>query len=202
MMQILMFRRPSLNQISMNAFINVLLIAIMASNSRATRVLTNALSFRPSSPFVCRSCRQQALRQRITLLQQSRSASGEPLPFTEKLRRKIWGTDNPPGLKDPYGGPSYLEQRRMEKEAQKNGGYLLSGQGRYERDEVEPENGGTDMAETEPDYSEEPQEYVPAETWDGLEHMGHKTSIDEEKQVRFEGHWADLPPKPEDSYEA
>jgi hypothetical protein len=90
----------------------------------------------------------------------------------------------------------------MEKKAQKNGGYLQSEQGRYERDEVEPESGRTDMVETAPDYSEEPQEYVPAETWDGLEHMGHKTSIDEEKHVRFEGHWADLPPKPEDSYEA
>jgi hypothetical protein len=32
------------------------------------------------------------------------------------------------------------------------------------------------------------EHYIPAETWDGLEHMGHK------------GHWADIPPKPEDSY--
>ena len=31
---------------------------------------------------------------------------------TEKWRRKIWGTDTPPGAADPYGGPSVFEQRR------------------------------------------------------------------------------------------
>ena len=31
---------------------------------------------------------------------------------TEKWRRKIWGTDTPPGPADPYGGPSVFEQRR------------------------------------------------------------------------------------------
>ncbi|RMZ76669.1 hypothetical protein DV738_g4815, partial [Chaetothyriales sp. CBS 135597] len=38
------------------------------------------------------------------------------LPFTEKLRRKIWGTDNPPGLADPYGGPSFLERHWAQRE--------------------------------------------------------------------------------------
>ena len=167
----------------------------MASNPRITRALVDNLTFRTSSPFVCRSCRHQALRQRITLLQQSRSASGQPLPFTEKLRRKIWGTDNPPGLKDPYGGPSFLERRRMEKEARENGEYLQTGQESYDR-------GSVDMLDSRADYTEEPREYVPAETWDGLEHMGHKVTISKKKEEKFEGHWADLPPRPEDSYEA
>ena len=43
------------------------------------------------------------------------------MPLTEKLRRKIWGTDNPPGLEDPYGDRSVFDQskkkeRRLEKE--------------------------------------------------------------------------------------
>ena len=35
-----------------------------------------------------------------------------------------------------------------------------------------------------------PEEYVPATTWDGLEHLGHK------------GHWADLPPTAVDTYKS
>ncbi|KAH8592508.1 ribosomal subunit 39S-domain-containing protein [Bisporella sp. PMI_857] len=31
---------------------------------------------------------------------------------TEKIRKKIWGTDEPPGLKDPYGGESVVERIR------------------------------------------------------------------------------------------
>lgn len=90
----------------------------------------------------------------------------------------------------------------MKKEAEENGGYRPPGRELYERDEINSEPESMDIIETKQGYPEEPQEYVPAETWDGLEHMGHKTSRDQMSRVRFEGHWADLPPKPEDLYEA
>ena len=83
----------------------------------------------------------------------------------------------------------------MEKEERENGEYLQTGQESYDR-------GSVDMLDSRADYTEEPQEYVPAETWDGLEHMGHKVTISKKKEENFEGHWADLPPRPEDSYEA
>lgn len=83
----------------------------------------------------------------------------------------------------------------MEKEAKENGDYLQTGQESYGR-------GSADMVDSGANYTEEPREYVPAETWDGLEHMGHKVSKGKKSEVKFEGHWADLPPKLEDSYEA
>lgn len=162
---------------------SILNISLMASSSRASRRLAETLLFQKSVPFVCRSCRHQALRQRISLLQQFRSASDNSLPYTEKVRRKLWGTDNPPGLKDPYGGPSFLEKRRMRQEARERGEYLPQAES-YE--EVDP----TQMAEASEKMPEEAQDYVPAETWDGLEHMGH------------EGHWADVKPRPEDRYQS
>ena len=68
-------------------------------------------------PYICASCRHQALGQGISHLQSTRNASSG-LPWTERLRRKMWGTDNPPGLKDPYGGPGYFERRRQEAQAE------------------------------------------------------------------------------------
>ena len=51
--------------------------------------------------------------------------------------------------------------------------------------------------EPEPEFESEAREdlrtsdvYVPATTWDGLEHLGHK------------GHWTDLPPKGADAYQS
>jgi hypothetical protein len=89
----------------------------------------------------------------------------------------------------------------MEREAQKNGGDVQMQPRRYEQNEAEPES---ELMETEPGYPQEPQEYVPADTWDGLEHLGHKTVItkkNKDKEEKFGGHWADLRPEPEDSYE-
>jgi hypothetical protein len=69
-------------------------------------------------PYICASCRHQALRQHILPTQWMRNASSG-LPFTERLRRAMWGTDKPPGMKDPYGGPSYFERRRQEAQAER-----------------------------------------------------------------------------------
>lgn len=87
----------------------------------------------------------------------------------------------------------------MERQAQQNGGYAQTVQGRYEDGEADPE---AELIETKPELPKGLQEYIPADTWDGLEHMGHKTVVNKKKKEIFEGHWADLPPTPEDTYEA
>ena len=54
--------------------------------------------------YVCSSCRQEA-RPRPVLARQflrNASTSSGSTPLTEKVRRKLWGTENPPGMKDPY----------------------------------------------------------------------------------------------------
>lgn len=56
--------------------------------------------------YICSSCRHNVPYTYSTQqhqYQQQRHASGET-PLTERLRRRIWGTENPPGQKDPYGG--------------------------------------------------------------------------------------------------
>jgi hypothetical protein len=89
------------------------------------------------------------------------------------VRRKLWGTDNPPGLKDPYGGEGVFEKK-----------FKRSQSPRQEQDEpVEV----TQAAETE-NVVPEDTTYEPATTWEGLQRVGHL------------GRWSDLPPKEADEY--
>lgn len=56
--------------------------------------------------YVCSACRHEVRSAPLLAQPVRRNASNSSI--TEGLRRKIWGTDNPPGLKDPYGGPGAL----------------------------------------------------------------------------------------------
>ena len=85
------------------------------------------------STYLCSACKHHASPFSTSAL---RAASNGKVPLTEKLRRKIWGTDNPPGLEDPYGDRSVFDQskkkeRRLEKE---EGPCKLSDQRRAEFD--------------------------------------------------------------------
>ena len=132
-------------------------------------------------PYVCSSCRHQAQRQHPSRQQAIRNASSG-LPFTERLRRRMWGTDSPPGLEDPYGGPSYFEKRRQERQGvdqspeptaeelavSESQGVAPAAQKprlRRKRDATPETVWGSvymhDPVRYDPDY-------VPAETWDGL----------------------------------
>jgi hypothetical protein len=93
------------------------------SSSKRFISTVGVLANSSTTTYVCASCRS-ALPSRG--FQQVRHNS--KLPFTERLRRKIWGTDNPPGLKDPYGGPSFLERYREERKQtrQRNSGEVAS----------------------------------------------------------------------------
>jgi protein kinase C substrate 80K-H len=168
-------------------------------------------------PYVCGSCQHQTLRQHSPPTQWLRNASSG-LPFTERLRRAIWGTDNPPGMEDPYGGPSFWE-RRQQARAEKRGdsaaavpleerttGSALTS---YKPGSPEPEETSSTRSrhdearrlkaalrqESRPpgrSVSQDPEnedfEYVPAETWDGLEEVG------------LSGHWSEADLKPEESF--
>ncbi|OJJ66688.1 hypothetical protein ASPBRDRAFT_137342 [Aspergillus brasiliensis CBS 101740] len=94
--------------------------------------------------YVCSVCRNEARPRPIVARQFLRHASNTPDSLSERVRRKLWGTDNPPGLKDPYG-ESLLEKR-------------------FGKAKAQPEA----EAELEPGV-----DYEPATTWEGLERVGH-----------------------------
>ena len=97
----------------------------------------------------CFTCIREVI-PRSSIARQVRYNSSDK-PFSERVRRRIWGTDSPPGLKDPYGGQGVLERRWGGKKQQSE-----------EPEEVEQE---ADFAPSE--------EYVEAKTWDGLQRIGH-----------------------------
>ena len=125
--------------------------------------------------YVCSVCRHEALPRPLVARQFLRNASSDNAPLTERVRRKLWGTDNPPGLKDPYGGEGVLE-RKFKKS--------------------QPEGQNDSVAETAPQASEAVEDaaagdaYEPATTWEGIPHIGHL------------GEWTDLPPSEADGYDS
>ncbi len=102
------------------------------------------------SPYLCSACKHQASSFSTSSIRAVRN-NGK-VPFTEKIRQRIWGTDRPPGLKDPYGYKSVFDktnERAKVEEAEERGEQL-------------------EAAKPRPDLST----YEPASTWDGLEKVG------------------------------
>ncbi|RFU27593.1 hypothetical protein B7463_g8760, partial [Scytalidium lignicola] len=111
---------------------------------RSIDLLRTRPSLNSASPSFCVACRVQA-----TPFSTYPSHSAEKVPFTEKVRRRIWGTDKPPGQTDPYGEPGFVEKLKQRS----------SGQEAEERQ----------AARTIPtDLSG----YEPATNWEGLERVG------------------------------
>lgn len=144
---------------------------------------------RTGSLYVCSSCRQEARPRPLVVARQFvRNASNDSAPLTERVRRRIWGTENPPGMKDPYGGKGILEQKfgrgenqnsvipeeEVEAPEQRQGQGLQTIETRDGEQEVVPENVDTD--------------YVPVTSWEGLQRVGHL------------GRWSDYPPSEGDVY--
>ncbi|KAE8308390.1 ribosomal subunit 39S-domain-containing protein [Aspergillus transmontanensis] len=128
--------------------------------------------------YVCSVCRQEARPRPLVARQFLRNASNTT-PITERVRRKIWGTDNPPGLKDPYGGEGALERKFRKDQPAKQ--------------EEEPENLAQASEQTQVENEAElasAEAYEPATTWEGLQRVGHL------------GRWSDLPPSEADVYES
>lgn len=128
---------------------------------RSVDLLRVRASSRAPSPYLCQVCKQRTTSFSTTSLQAAANNPG----FTEKLRRKIWGTDNPPGAKDPYGGLSKFDQTKQREQDQ----------------EIEQRRPAT--LETSADYQ-------PADNWDGLEVVGDTAAMFKqqwEAEHQFEG---------------
>ena len=85
------------------------------TNMRSSLRLLNleASSLQGSRPrYVCSTCRQSARPRPLVARQFLRHASDNSTPITERVRRKLWGTDKPPGLEDPYGDNSVLWKKK------------------------------------------------------------------------------------------
>lgn len=102
------------------------------------------------SPYLCFACAAYA-----TSFSTSSTRTARPITYTDRLRNKIWGTDSPPGLDDPYGGASILEKKMQRGKAP-----------------VEEETETEETTEAKTTFTTPASTYVPAETWDGLEEVG------------------------------
>ena len=127
---------------------------------------------RSRTPFVCSRCRNSVLfaadsssPSLIQSIQRRAESTGDKLPFGEKLRRKIWGTDKPPGQRNPY------EQLTPEERAKQ-----------LEEREIEEREASASREKqlfdraSDQEYADAPAPitdgYVPAATWDGLDQVG------------------------------
>lgn len=108
-----------------------------------------------SSSFLCPACRSQAPFSTSA----RRFTQPGSLSTTERLRRKIWGTDTPPGYKDAYGGPSIAE----EKEAARAAEELAENEKKIDGPEIQQKETRAPILDAS---------YEPAKTWDGLEEVG------------------------------
>jgi hypothetical protein len=109
-----------------------------------------------SSSFLCSACLRRApFSTSIRCF-----AEPDKVPRTERLRRRIWGTDEPPGLEDPYGGPSIVEERQAAREMEKASS---------KKEELAPRSQSKQPKATTPILD---ASYEPAKTWDGLDEVG------------------------------
>jgi hypothetical protein len=102
-----------------------------------------------------------------------RAAQPSSNPYLEKMRRKIWGTDNPPGQEDPYGSPGTIEQYIRGK----------SEDSEIEKDIQEHKQLPTRPTPPIPTHIAELGTYEPATTWDGLDVVGRL----KDKRFHFTG---------------
>ncbi len=108
---------------------------------------------RPRSS-VCLACRRRTLaaspRATFSTSRVQRESEDDKVPFTQRLRRKIWGTSEPVGQEDPYQ--------------------------RLSPEETKAEQAASQAAEQEAKQEAKRKEfeenYEPATTWDGLESVG------------------------------
>lgn len=84
-----------------------------------------------------------------------------PSAFTEKVRRRLWGTDKPPGLKDPYGEGFIERNLRRRRESKQQ-----------QRDEEQAVEEEMDPEFEESELRERPGVSIRAKTWDDLERIG------------------------------
>ena len=116
------------------------------------------------STYVCAQCRQIAFasaRAPTPLSYIQRRFASDDNAWTENLRRKLWGTTDPPGQKDPYTYESIDERDKKRGKPVK------------EPQEVKPDKASSEsVATASSDKEGATGDYVPAKTWDGLDQIG------------------------------
>lgn len=117
-------------------------------------------SFKPRPTYVCFRCQQRAFASSPARASPPNSSpqstnagsTNDPNSFTERLRRKIWGTpdpsaeSSPPVPEDPYGDKSIRAR--------------------------DDQGSKTLIDQPDPSAPIDMGDYVPASTWDGLETTG------------------------------
>ncbi len=146
----------------------------LVRSSKSIDFLETSYRPHPRPFFVCPSCQTRlsspSSRFALSTSAAQRAEGDGKVPFTEKIRRRIWGTETPPGQEDPYGDLSAFDRTKKK---------------------------GRSAAEAE-DVVEQPapavlpylNSYVPATTWDGLEQVGTLGGWEEEEwdeSERFRG---------------
>ena len=150
------------------------------------RLAANRLS--PLPRFICPQCRIY-LKSRPyndtsrpftpSTCHRNASTSSQKIPYTEKLRRKIWGTDEPPGQGDPYGPSVLLGKDKQRSDASKTEATLDSPREDTRDSKAVPSDSDTAEAIYTRDNASS-IDYVPATTWDGLDQIGGSTGWWEE----------------------
>lgn len=116
--------------------------------------------------FVCLQCRHRsalaaqrgALSTSVPISPQRHASSTSSIDsLTGKIRRKLWGTDNPPGQENPYGGLSKSELKKS----------------KVKKDPVAVAEKAAGAGVLPSDTAA--SNYVPATTWDGLDQVGGAT---------------------------
>jgi hypothetical protein len=144
---------------------------------RSIESLIKQTTANTSSYYLCSVCKHQTTSFSTSPLRTAK------VPFTESLRKKIWGTDKPPGLEDPYGGKSVFGQSgkgSQRSDIEKGEQWMVSEEAERRAEEAEILREEEERLEREflaqPRAAASPEalqtEYVPANDWAGLETVG------------------------------
>lgn len=129
----------------------------MKSSLRHARLHLSSRT-KPKNTYICIQCRINTQLHQFSTSGTNGAPQerARPIDFTERLRRRIWGTDTPPGP------PPIYRKLSPEEEA------LAAA----EFDELETENAIARDTATEVARQQEAGQYKPAEDWTGLEKIG------------------------------
>lgn len=126
------------------------------------RALTSPARPLPSSSQCTTAC-HHSITSFSTTTRATAAAPKQTSEFTERIRSKIWGTDDAPGREDPYSHDSPLRAPRRPVEQQ------LQQQQKKETPKRPAAAAGGPVRKQ--DAGDE-DGYEPAKTWDGLEWVG------------------------------
>lgn len=114
-----------------------------------------------SSPFLCSTCGRPSPFSTSTPLS---ATEKDKLDLSERFRRRIWGTDNPPGAKNPYTGSHVDEVSAKQRNSRASSRLLEDAPASQQKPvEIRVKHADQELLDAE---------YEPASSWDGLDVMG------------------------------